>query len=293
MGHQTVALTVEAPSLHVFGRGGTNVQTSYEGAGSASTNVAAYGSFVAQTPLRVAIGTGYEASWGSAELNVSFHAPVARAYEAEVSGSAVESRDGKITDRDVSLALSARSRGVVNIGVGGEVFLTPRISFLGGVSTDLSSVPKGALSQDPLAYYPAHTNRVAASFGYGSHGEGGDLLIGGEFALGWGERLAVNPYQLPPRLDTADERSYSFLFVLAGSTSLKAIKRAVEDVSRESTKPEHSRPRETEKMKTDLQTDAVAAPPSPAPVPRPEPVPPPAPPKPREPPPMRSPSRPR
>jgi len=161
----------------------------------------------------------------------------------------------------------------MNIGVGGELFLSPKISLLGGLSTDFSAVPKGSLKTDPFHYYPAITNRVAASFGYGSHGDGGDLLLGGEFSYGWGERLAVNPYQLPPRLETADERQYVFLLVLAGSTSYKAIKRAVEDVTKaldpsktvlpgnekgnekavEPLGPKKTR--ETEPMKTDKQTE--------------------------------------
>ena len=107
-----------------------------------------------------------------------------------------------------------------------------------------------------MNYYPANTNRLAASFGYGSHGEGGDLLLGGEFSYGWGERLAVNPYQLPSRLETTDERAYALLFVLAGSTTFKNIKRAVEDVTKSlDPKADPKKPRETEKMKTDLQAE--------------------------------------
>jgi hypothetical protein len=263
MGNQTVAISVEAPSLHLFGSGGLHNYTHYDGhsAGAATANTAAAGSFTAQTPLRVGIGTGYEAAWGSAELNVSFHVPVGGAYEAKLAGRAYESGPAGTVDRPVSLDLLARSRGVVNIGVGGEVFLTPRVSFLGGVSTDLSSVPNGALGKDPMSYYPANTDRIAASFGYGSHGEGGDLLIGGELSYGWGERLAVNPYQLPSRLETTDERTYALLLVIAGSTSFKNIRRAVDDVTR-SVDPRGGpkKPRETEKMKTDRQTDDPNAP---------------------------------
>ena len=143
-GNQTVALTFEAPSLHLFGSGGINGYTHYDGAnGGATANTAATGAFIAQTPLRAALGTGYEARWGSAELNVSFHVPVGGAYEATLEGRAYESGGPAVVERTVSLNLRARSRGVVNIGVGGEVFLTPKVSLLGGLSTDLPRSPRG------------------------------------------------------------------------------------------------------------------------------------------------------
>ena len=281
--HQTLALAVDAPSLHLFGSGGTNLYTHSDGIGAPATlSASADGSFTTNSPLRVALGTGYEVPAGSVELNVSFQAPLSHAYEASFTGSSFQSNGATSSDTPFALELGARSKGAMNIGIGGELFLSPKISLLGGLNTDFSAVPKGALRTDPFHYFPSITNRVAGSFGYGSHGDGGDLLIGGEFSYGWGGRLVVNPYQLPPRLETADERQYVFLLVLAGSTSYKAIRRAVEDVTKalDPTKTvlpgnEPAREpmggkkptRETEPMKTDQQTEvpkAVPAKPEPA-----------------------------
>lgn len=259
--NQTFAAVVEAASMHLSGSGALSGYTHYEGTGAGTTTTAASGPFAAATPLRVAIGTGYEASWGSAELNVGLHYPLGPAYQANFQGRSYETAGGAPVDKAVSLDLAARSRGVVNIGIGGEVFLSPRVSLLGGLATDLSSVPGGALGKDPMNYYPANTHRVAASFGYGSHGEGGDLLLGAELSYGWGERLAVNPYQLPARVETTPENTYSVLLVFAGSTSFKNIKRAVEDATTTpGAKKEVEKPRETERMKTDLQADDPTAP---------------------------------
>ena len=299
LGHQTWAATIEAPSLHLFGSGGTNLYTHSEGPdGMATANSSAQGSFTANTPLRVAFGTGYEAPWGSAELNVSVHAPMTRAYKASFSGNAYDSRTG--AQEIPELALATRARGTVNIGVGGEYFLSPKISLLGGLSTDFSAVPNGALAQDQFNYFPSQTHRVSTSFGYGSHGDGGDLLLGGEFSYGWGERLAVNPYVLPARLETADERQYVLLLVLAGSTSFKAIKRAVDDATKaldpSKTAPTKKEPpRETEPMKTDKQTEGPkptpATDPAQSEAPAAEPPKAPVPPR-REPPKMQTPKKP-
>lgn len=230
---QTVALAVEVPSLHLFGSGGINNYTHYDTAGqSATSSFAAQGSFTAQSPLRVALGTGIEEKWGSAEINVSYHMPLGKAYRAELEGRSYASNGAATDDRAVALDLSARSRGAVNIGAGGEYFLSPQVSLLGGVGTDVSVVPGGALGTDPFNYYAAQQTTLTSSIGVGSHGPGGDLLIGGELSYGWGERLAVNAYQLPNRIETTEHRQYALLFVIAGSTSFRNIKRAVEDVTK-------------------------------------------------------------
>ncbi len=255
-GHQTTALSIDSPSLHLFGSGGTNAYTNYDGTGGAVYNRAADGKFAINTPLRIAVGTGYESSIGSAELNVSFNAPLGKAYEASFTGNTYSSTGGVATDTPASLNFSARSRGAVNIGLGGELFLTKKISILGGFSTDYSAVPQGALGNDPLHFFSHSTSNVSTSFGVGSHGEGGDLLLGGELGYGWGDRLAVNPYVLPARLEPTSEHVYSLLIVLAGSTSFRAIRRAVSDIAGTAPPPK-DKPTLPEKMKTDAQTEEV------------------------------------
>lgn len=229
--YQSVAIALEAPSLHVFGAGGTNRYTHFDGAGEATSTVTAHGKFAAYTPLRVAIGTGIQRAWGSAELNVSYHLPVGPAYRASLNGRAVDVVGGVARDQEVALDLSVKPRGVVNIGIGAEFITAPYISLLTGIGTDVSTAPISALTSDPLNYFPAREHRVTASLGLGSHGEGGDLLIGGELSYTFGERVAVNSYQVPPQLDITSTKAYGLLIVIAGSTSYKAIKRAVNDLT--------------------------------------------------------------
>jgi hypothetical protein len=229
--YQTVAMALELPSLHVFGPGGVNHYTHFDGAGAGSQTLTANGDFAANAPMRIALGTGMERAWGSAELNVSYHMPVAPAYTAHLDGRAVDVHNGVGVDRAVSLDLSTRARGAVNIGVGGELVIAPYITLLTGLSTDLSTAREGSLLSDPMSYFPSRTNRVAASLGLGSHGDGGDLYFGGELGYAWGERLAVNSYQLPARLETTPHQTFSLVVVIAGTTSFKAIKRAVNDLT--------------------------------------------------------------
>lgn len=229
-GKQTVGLSVKAPSVHVYGVGGANRQSHYDGAGSDTSLVSAQGSFVSRSPLRVGLGTGLEGKWGSFEIDSTFHAPTS-AYSAELEGNSVTNNANGFGDRAVKLDVSERARGVMNFSAGAELFMSPRISLLTGISTDISAVPAGSLRGGSLFnYYPSRTQRVAMSLGASSHGAGGELLVGAEISAGWGDRLAVNSYQLPPVIGTTGHGTYQLMFVIAGSTSLATLKRAVEDV---------------------------------------------------------------
>ena len=230
--HQTVALALEAPSLHAFGTGGVSRYTHYDGAGEATASISASGPFAARTPVRLALGTGIERAWGSAEINVSYHLPVGSGYRATLDGRAGDVNGGVASDRAVTFDASTRGRGVVNVGVGGEVTIAPYLSLLGGFGTDLSTARSDGLAEDVMGYFSSRTNRLTTSFGLGSHGDGGDLLVGGELAYGWGERLVVNSYRLPARFETTGHETVSLLIVIAGSTSFKAIRRAVNDVTK-------------------------------------------------------------
>ena len=107
---------------------------------------------------------------------------------------------------------------------------TRSCSFPGCAASSERGVPRGALGKDPFNYFSDETYRVFASVGVGSHGDGGDLLFGGELSYGWGERLAANAYVLPARIDPTEQSQYGLTLVLAGSTSFKSITRAVADV---------------------------------------------------------------
>lgn len=229
-GNQTVGLALESPSLHVYGTGGANRATHFEGPADASTMLIADDTFRSASPPRIAFGTGVEERWGSAELDVGVWLPMQQAFYSRLEGTVVSVNGTTVTDTPVSITRSARTRGVVNVAAGGEVYLNPRVSLLGGLGTDLSAVPKGGLTMDEMQYLPDRRNRFYASFGVGSHGPGGDLLVGTELSFMAGERLAVTAYQLPPTLAQTSYGAFSAVFVVAGSTSLNAIKRAVKDV---------------------------------------------------------------
>ena len=120
--------------------------------------------------------------------------------------------------------------------------MSERISLLMGLATDLSAAPKGTLPGTYFNYFGYGANRISSSLGMGTHGSMGELMVGAELTYGWGQRLAVNSYQLPPVINDADYRTYQVMVIIAGSTSLRALKRVVEDVKKVVNEPSVLKP---------------------------------------------------
>ena len=120
---------------------------------------------------------------------------------------------------------------VLGVASGIEYFLTPqRFSLLGGASFDLSGVRSGSLTDQVGSFLQTRMQRIGLSAGIGSYGEAGHLALGTDVSYGWGETLAPDAYQIPPRYAVADFGVARFLFVLAGSTNVRSLRRAVDDV---------------------------------------------------------------
>ena len=72
--------------------------------------------------------------------------------------------------------------------------------------------------------------RVGASFGIGSYGDGNELLFGTELSYGWGRSAAFDAFADPPRLTLVDQRTYGVMLVIAGGVSLTAVRRTIRDL---------------------------------------------------------------
>jgi hypothetical protein len=241
-GNQTLGLSLRTPSVHVYGRGSANRDTTYDGAGTETSQLSARGSFVAQSPMRIGIGTGGEGVWGQLEVDAFYFHQLGDSYHAVLDGHQTVSNGSGVADTPVTLDLHQRSKGVVNLAAGAEVFMSDHLSLLTGLATDISAAPHGALTGTLFNYFGVGSNRIASSIGIGTHGTNGELMIGGELSYGWGERLAVNSYQLPPVIGNADFHTYQVMVIVAGSTSLRALKRVVEDVKKVVKEPSPQKP---------------------------------------------------
>ena len=101
---------MEVPSVHLFGFGGINRYTHFDGAGDTTASLTANGDFAAYTPLRIALGTGMERAWGSAESTSRTTCRSAPAYDSHLDGRTLDVQNGVSTDRGASLDSSRRVR---------------------------------------------------------------------------------------------------------------------------------------------------------------------------------------
>jgi hypothetical protein len=216
----------------------------FAGAGGSATLTSGTGSFAAAPPVRLALGVGAEWKRLTLEIDEAYVAPQSDAIRTGLHVDQTTLAGTVATPSAFDATYTVRGRAAWNTSAGGEYFLTPSFSLIGGVSTNVSSIPALAptMTLGNLAQQRMH--RVTASFGVGSYGEAGDLLIGAQLGYGWGQTLAVNPYTLPNDWAVVDAQSYSAMIVLAGATSFRAIKRAVERVQHVVTtgKPEEGAP---------------------------------------------------
>jgi hypothetical protein len=209
-----------------------------------SSSYAGQGSFRAEAPWRFSFGLGKEWPWGTTEIDAGFGIPHENLLDVPTQGTITVAQGGGVTTAMSRLELQENRSAMMSVGIGAEWFPWSRsLSFLGGLA--------GSFTFQPTAggVLPTRQSRGALSLGLGSHGEGGDLLIGVELSYARGQTIAANAFALPPRVEPVDMGSFRALFVLAGSTSLKAIGRAVSDVVIEPVKREQEKIRERQKEK--------------------------------------------
>jgi hypothetical protein len=240
-GQWTLGGAFQTADLGLYGSTHASRFQQYSGAGDYAATYSGTGGFRAMAPWRASLGLGKEWKWGMTEVDVSVGIPHDTPFDAPTKGTQTVNQGGTVTPSAASLLLGERKTGLLHVALGMEGYLSRSISLLGGVGTSVT------FQNDVGGVLPTRQTRIATSFGLASHGEGGDLLIGTEFSVSWGKTLAVNPYQLPPDVLPIDIVGFRALFVLAGSTSLKAIGRAVTDVVIDPVRREQEKARQREK----------------------------------------------
>jgi hypothetical protein len=231
VGPVTLGASAQIPSLHLYGRYDAVMHSQYDVAGAdTATLTNGTGSFVAPPPVRVAFGVGATVGRLTLEADGAYDFPTSTAIESALSVQSTNLVAAGATSTTLDATYAIASRPVVNLAAGGEYFVSRQFSLLGGASTNLSTL-RGLTPTTTLAdMVQSRTNSVRLSFGIGSYGTGGDLLIGTQLGFGWGEALAVNPYVLPNDWAVVSTQTYSAMVILAGATNLRAIGRAVERV---------------------------------------------------------------
>jgi hypothetical protein len=227
----TIGLSSQLPAVHVFGGyNGALHQSSAIGATNNESLVNGSGNFEALPPPRIGLGVGFKLPRFILEVDGSFDFGSSTAFSSSLTGTTTTFAATGPTNTPVAATYSMPTHPIGNVAVGGEYFLAPDLSLLGGVSTNLSSLPGLSPAQTLGNFTPERTNWINASFGLGSYGSVGSFLVGAVLGFGWGEGLAINPYVLPNNWAVVDTQSYSALLVLAGSINFKSVKKAMNEV---------------------------------------------------------------
>jgi len=188
------------------------------------------GSFSASPPIRVGVGVGIKHRRFTAEVDASLDVPWSSAASTSLTGSTTTLTATGATIAPLAASYTIPSNPVVNAAIGGEYFVSPSFSLLGGFSTNFSSIPGLAPSMTLGNLAPERMSWVNTSLGIGSYGSAGSILIGVVLGYGWGQAIALNPYVLPNNWSVVDTWAYDALFVLAGAINIGSMSRAVQAV---------------------------------------------------------------
>ncbi|HEV8547496.1 MAG TPA: hypothetical protein VGQ57_00685 [Polyangiaceae bacterium] len=235
IGPVTLGASVQVPSLHLFGAYSATQHQSFDApSGSDATVTSGSGNFRASPPFRVAAGIGAALRGVTLEADAAFDFGDRDALASSMHVDSAATTNGALSTSTSRETFSARTLPTFNVAVGGEFFVAPGLSVLGGGWTNLSAFP-------PLKPLPApslgnlvqaRTHQVGISLGLGSYGDGGELLLGTQLGYGWGEAVVPNLYSVPNDWNVVGSSKFSALFILAGSTNLRSIKRAIVGVGK-------------------------------------------------------------
>jgi hypothetical protein len=230
-GSFTFGASFQVPSLHVYGTYNGALHNEYDdGTTEQATLRSGSGSFRAPPPVRASIGVGAHLKRVVLEADASYDLQTFNVIETSLSGFSTTTTGGAATATPFASTYAVPVRPVLNLAAGGEYFVSPTFSIVGGASTNLTSLRPLAPSVTLGNLIPSRSSSASASLGIGSYGQEGALLIGVQLGYGWGEAVTANPYVVPNEWAVVDTRTYAAMVILAGSTNLRAMGRAMEKV---------------------------------------------------------------
>ncbi|HEY0465099.1 MAG TPA: hypothetical protein VGC79_12855 [Polyangiaceae bacterium] len=235
LGGVTLGASIQIPSLHLFGNYAATLHQTFDSAtDSAATIARGSGSFRAKPPVRLALGVGKAFERLTVEADASFTFGYYEGLASTMHVDSTSTVNNQLTTSSFQATYTARTLPTLNVAIGGEYFISQRLSVLGGLWTNLSQF--GSLSPEPAPslgnLVQGRAHRLGLSLGLGSYGDGGELLFGTQLGYGWGQTIVANLYSVPNDWSVVSSSNYSALFILAGSTNLRAIKSAIEGVGK-------------------------------------------------------------
>jgi hypothetical protein len=246
LGPITLGASFQTPSIHFYGSYNGTLHNEYAGAGTteSATVLSGSGSFSAPPPVRASFGIGASLKRFTLELDASYDFALSNTIQTTLTQTSATTTGTATSTTTGTATYELASRPMFNLAGGFEYFLSPSFSVIAGASSNVSTLYGLAPTMTLGNLVATKNDLLTASFGIGSYGAEGNILIGVEVGYGWGQALGVSSYVVPNDWAVIDTQSYSATLILAGATNLRAITRAVEKVQSVMTtgKPDDAKP---------------------------------------------------
>jgi long-subunit fatty acid transport protein len=226
----TLGASLQAPSIHFTGSYEAVEDARFTSDAGSISHFSGEGSFKVRTPLRLNLGVGAEYERLRLEANAFLYAPVEEFAHAEFERNSLTAVDQSVTGRSERQVTRNESvRGIVNVGIGAEYFVSKDLSVLFGLASDVSALPPRAGSQDERLFH-SRFNAWHAGVGLSTYTDYGDLVVGlrGDYLTG--TVSSVNAFSQPIERENIDAREWAAMLVLAGRVSLSTVAEAAEAV---------------------------------------------------------------
>jgi len=224
-GRLTHGLSLRLPSIR-FSESARLVRFEAPAEGAASLGHAK-GKLSAPLPPVIAWGTGLEWQDTSLEFDVVVGFGGRNSTSTRFVETTLSVEDG--TSHTRVGAAESRGRSAVSFRVGGETFLSPSVSLLGGLRYEPSRIV-ASLEQHSYRTAPSDQSMAAVSLGLGSYGRGSDLLIGTELSSAWGRLPVMAPSLSGTEARLVQRHTFAALVVLSGSVGLSSVKAALHNL---------------------------------------------------------------
>lgn len=227
----TLGASFRPPSLHVLGDYSATSSQATSGDPMSSVITDAAGSLRSAPPTRIALGAGMAWDRLVLEFDTAVGIPLQNTLTTEVSATTSTFDGTTVAQSYERQKFVLPSQFTVNPSAGFEYLMSPRLSLLGGISSNFSSLAPLHPRDSVGNVVQSRMHHIAVSLGLGSYWQSGELLFGFQFDYGWGTSITANPYVIPNQWAVIDAQSYTLLLTIAGSTNLSAIVRMVSAIA--------------------------------------------------------------
>ncbi|AWW28747.1 long-chain fatty acid transport protein [Echinicola strongylocentroti] len=206
--HMDLGMTITAPRAHLFGKGSYNYQLYFaapDDSGIEDIYTNDYQSDLdiqLKSPLSIGMGASYHLAENKViHFSAEYFGKISTYNILEAAPHEMQSKP----DSTIYFSLTDSRKSIANAGVGVEWFLSKKVSFYGGFSTDFNAAPENTVS-----FVTQESSASNISFDANFYHVAGGVLLkfkGAEFTLGATHTSGNTDFDKPVNFPTGDNPS--------------------------------------------------------------------------------------